>query len=205
MNRSSTPEHLSASECNVALVALTSNADQSLRLHKVARRYAGSDLDAEELIQEAYVRILDGERTWPVGLDAMPFIIKVIQSIASEIREKRKRREPYMTTTGTPPDDNTLPCPAPTAAEMLETLQEDASMRARMLEHFKDDPDLHMLAEALLEGWGKPELLSLFDHDEPQYQATRKRFRRKMKKLEAVLIQTGGPHDKEYAREANDR
>jgi DNA-directed RNA polymerase specialized sigma24 family protein len=167
MNKSSMPEHLSASECNVALVALTSNNEQSLRIFKIARRYAGSDLDAEELVQEAFVRILDGERIWPRGLDATPFVIKVIQSIASEIRSKRKRREPYMITTGEIPED-TLQCPAPTAAELLELIQQDAAMRARMLEYFRDDPEIRTLAEALLEGWDKTELLSLFDHDEPR-------------------------------------
>ncbi|MDQ1902355.1 sigma factor [Paracoccus sp. WLY502] len=204
MNKSSTPEHLSASECNAALETFASNTDQMLRLDKIARRYAGSDLEAEELVQEAFIRILDGDRAWPRGLDTRSFVIKVIQSIASEIRERGKRRKPHMTMTGTLPED-TLPCPDLTAAETLDLLQQDAAMRARMLEYFKDDPELCMLAEALLEGWEKSELLFLFDQDESRYQATRKRFRRRTKKLEATLTKIGEPHDQDQAREADDR
>lgn len=204
MNKNSTPEHLSASERNAALEAFTSNPEQILRLYKIARRYAGNDLEAGDLVQEAFTRILDDDRAWPRGLDARPFVIKVIQSIADEIRQKKKRRERHVTITGAPPED-TLPCPEPTAAEMLELLQQNATMRTRMLEYFRDDPELYMLAEALLEGWEKPELLSLFDHDETRYQATRKRFRRKTKKLEAALNQTGGTHDQNHAREDDDR
>jgi DNA-directed RNA polymerase specialized sigma24 family protein len=203
MNKNSTPEHLNASECNRALEAFVSDEENILRLYKIARRHAGSDLDAEELVQDAFTRILDGDRAWPRGLGATPFVIKVIQSIASERREKQKRRKPFMTMTGTPPED-ILPCLEPTAADMLELLQQDAIMRAKTLKHFEDDPELRMLAEALLDGWEKQELLSLFDQDEPRYKATRKRFRRRMQKLEAALTQTGGPHDQDHAQEVDD-
>lgn len=204
MNKSSAPEHLSAAECNAALETFAADAEQLLRLQLIARRHAGSDLEAADLVQEAFTRILDGDRAWPKGLAAQPFLIRVIQSIASEIREKRKRRKPHMATKGDPPED-TVPCFAPTAAEMLETLQEDAATRVRVLEHFDDDPELRTLTEALLEGWEKPELLSLFDHDETRYSTTRRRLRRRLNKLSVALPQIGGTHDQDHAREADDR
>lgn len=205
MNKSSTPEHLGAAEKYEGLEALAADAEQSMRLRVIAGRHARGDLEAEDLVQEAFIRILDGDgRAWPRDLPALPFVAGVIRSVASEIREKRKRRKPHMTMTEEPPDD-TVACPAPTAAETLEMLQQDAAMRARALKHFEDDPELQTLTEALLQGWEKAELLSLFDHDETRYQATRKRFRRRTKKLPAALPQTGGPHDQDHAWEADDR
>jgi len=200
MNKKSTPGYLNATERNAALEGFVADEAQLLRLYAIARRRAGSDLEAEELVQEAFRRILDEDRSWPRGVATQPFIVKVIQSIASEIREKRKRRRPHMHVIGDPPDD-TVPCLAPTAAEALEALQHDMTMRARAFKYFEDDPELLMLTEALLEGWKKQDLLSLFDNDELRYQTTRKRFRRRMTKLQAAPTKIGGPHDQDHARE----
>lgn len=90
--------------------------------------------------------------------------------------------------------------PVPTPAELLELLQQDRSI----LDHFEDDPELRTLAEALLEGWEKPELLSLFDNDATKYNTTRKRYRRRIDKLLAALPRSGGPHDQDRARETDD-
>ena len=204
MNKSSALEHLTAAECNAALEAFVADEEQLLKLHRIARRHAGRDLEADDLVQDAFTRILDGSRTWPRGLAAMPFLIGVIRSIANGMRKKLKKHDAETTMSGDPPDD-TVPSSTPTAAEMLETLQQDAAMRAQTLDHFEDDPELRTLAEAFLERWEKAELLSLFDNDEHKYEAARKRFRRRTKKLEAALPKPGGAHDQDHAREADDR
>lgn len=204
MNKSSALEHLTAAECSAALEAFVADEKELLRLKVIARRRAGSDLEADELIQDAFIGILDGNRSWPRGLATRPFLIEVIRSIANGVREKRKRREAEMGMPGVLSDD-TVPCSAPTAAEVLESLQRDGVMRARMLEHFGDDPELRALAEALLEGWEKAELLSLFDNDETKYSTTRRRLRRRLNKLPVVPSQMSGAHDQDNAREVDDR
>ena len=204
MNKSSVPRHRTPAECNEALESFVADVEQLLRVERIARRHAGSDLEAADLLQEAFTRILAGDRAWPCGLDAQPFVIEVIRSIASERREKWKRRRSHIATTGDPPPE-TVPCTAPTAAERLEGLQQDAAMRARALAHFDDDPELRALTEALLEGWEKPEMLSLFDHDQTRYNSTRRRLRRRLNKLPVAPPQTGEPNDQDHAREADDR
>jgi len=49
------------------------------RLHSRKTRY-----DYEDLIQEAYSRILDGQRAWVRGVPAVPFFAGVMRSIAWE-------------------------------------------------------------------------------------------------------------------------
>lgn len=204
MNKSSSLEHLTPTECNTALEAFVADEAKLLHLHMIARRRAGSDLEAEDLIQDAFTLVLNGTRAWPRGLDATRFLFKTIQSIANGERQKRKRRERDGKLTGDPPDED-VPCPAPTAAELLEMLQEDTALRDRALRHFEDDPSLQALAKGLLDGQEKTELLRLFDNDETRYQTARTRFRRKTQKLLSALPQTGGSHDQEQAREAYER
>jgi hypothetical protein len=68
-------------------------------------------------------------------------------------------------------------------------ISEDASADELVLETevvtyimalFEDDAEAEALAEGILDGWEKDELLGLFDGDVARYETMRKRFRRKI-------------------------
>src|SRR5262249_652368 len=62
-------------------------AEEKTAIVKIARLHARkTQYDHEDLLQEAYSRILDGRRAWARGVPAVPFFGGVIRSIAWEWR-----------------------------------------------------------------------------------------------------------------------
>src|SRR5579862_4701215 len=67
-------------------------APQKTALNKVARIYAaktryGHD-GHKDLIQEAYLRVLNGQREWPRDVAVVPFLAGVMRSVAWDWREE---------------------------------------------------------------------------------------------------------------------
>src|SRR5262245_45420892 len=63
-----------------------------LRLHKVARAFCrGAAFDADDLLQEALQRALEGTRHCTRTLEIVPFLAGVMRSIASDWGKARKR------------------------------------------------------------------------------------------------------------------
>src|SRR5947207_1774963 len=75
------PDRLSAQEIINAVNTLSDGEKSSFA--KIARLYAKKTrYDREDLLQEAYSRILDGRRGWSKGVPAVLFFSGVIRSIA---------------------------------------------------------------------------------------------------------------------------
>jgi DNA-directed RNA polymerase specialized sigma24 family protein len=91
---------------------------QWVRLRKVAAYYAalGRLIEAEDLLQEAFRRALDGERKCPVTVDVVRFLAEAIRSIIDGELKKAKRR-PVLVPLSAPgdpdPDDPTTKVPEP--------------------------------------------------------------------------------------------
>ena len=74
-------ETLSQAEIYSLIQSLT--AGHKAALIKVARVYAKkTSYGHEDLIQEAFMRVLDGRRGWPKNVAAVPFLCGVMRSIA---------------------------------------------------------------------------------------------------------------------------
>lgn len=128
--------------------------------------------EEDEVIQEAICRALEGKRRWPKGLNLFAFLSGVMKSIVSENPKLGFRRN----------IDRDIDTD-------LDVVSEDASAADLVLETevvtyimalFEDDDDAEALAEGIMDGWEKDDLLSLFDGNVTRYETVRKRFRRKM-------------------------
>ena len=167
-----------------------------VRLRKVAGYYAalGRLMEAEDLLQEAFRRALDGERKCPVAVDVVRFLAEAMRSIADG-ELKRKKREPVLVplpTTGDPdPDDpaTQVPEPAdpsPNAQERLEAGEEEAvrqRQRQQIVGLLADDPAAQVIVEGLMEGMKGEDLRSLTDLDPTAYESKRRLIRRRIEKF----------------------
>ncbi len=78
------------------------------RLVRVAESFVGGLLiGAEDLLHEALVNVLAGERRWPRRMAAFPFVIGVMKSLASSHRKSLKRQKRWADDHGNPgpPDE----------------------------------------------------------------------------------------------------
>lgn len=128
--------------------------------------------DEEEVIPDAIYRVLEGKRRWPKGLNLFAFLSGVMKSIVSEEPKMGFRR--------------TIDRDMEAAADAVS---EDTSAAGLVLENevvafvmtlFGDDEEAEALAEGILDGWEKDDLLSLFNGEVTRYETVRKRFRRKV-------------------------
>jgi hypothetical protein len=128
--------------------------------------------EEDEVVQEAIYRVLEGRRRWPKGLDLFRFLSGVMKSIVSETPKIGFRRNI---------DKN--------VEAATDAVSEDASAADLVLETevvtyvmalFENDAEAETLAEGIMEGWEKGDLLGLFNDDVTRYETVRKRFRRKM-------------------------
>ena len=177
MNDASPPEgHYGVQEASERLTELLSSRE-AVRLELVARRLVRGRQQPEDLLQEAFVRTLGGQRRWPRSVGAVAFVVQTMRSIAYDWNTEAKRQVVH------PPDDD-VPSLAATPAEIAEAMSEERFL----LQQLQDDPEVHALAEALIAEWDMEELLSLFDGNRTKYETTRRRLRRRLD----VRSRTGG-------------
>jgi hypothetical protein len=78
-----TADHLAAAE--ITNVIKTLRDGEKTTIVKIARLFARkTSYGHEDLLQEAYCRVLDGRRGWARGVPAVPFFHGVMRSIAWE-------------------------------------------------------------------------------------------------------------------------
>lgn len=177
----------SRAEIADAIRSLTSA--QWLRLKKVANlfSYFGRLMEADELLQEAFRRALDGDRKCPVDVDVVRFLVKAMQSIAdSEYKgAKRRPRSVPLLAPGEPDPRAVDPGdPTPNAEERL-AVDEDSSgdRKQRIIDLFAGDTEAQVIVEGMLEGVRGEDLRALTDLDQTAYQSKRRLIRRRIEKL----------------------
>ena len=179
---------LSCEELRTAFDAF-STAD-SLRIEKVGR-YLGwkCQTDADELLGEAVLRALKGNRRCPSHLPAAVFLIGVMRSLASEIIEKQKsdrladqtRDEVYAPSGGTA-------CPAmtePNPEEALMRKQEEELMKTAVADIeclFADDEQARTILTGQMNGMSAAEIRAQSSMDQSAYNTARRRIRRRIDK-----------------------
>jgi DNA-directed RNA polymerase specialized sigma24 family protein len=157
-----------------------------LRLHKVARALCReAAFEADDLLQEAFQRALDGTRHCTRTLDIVHFLTGVMRSIASDWRKARRRR-PQMslvTETGSLQDVVLQVCDnAPAADEALAVNEEAARLKAAILALFVDDGLAQRLLEGILDGLAGAQLRCLTGLSATEFASKRRLIRRRIDK-----------------------
>jgi DNA-directed RNA polymerase specialized sigma24 family protein len=158
-------ETYSPSEVSQAIRELST--EQKTLLVKIAKAYVWkTSYGYEDLIQEAFARVLEGKRAWPRNLPIVVFLRGVMRSIASDW----------------PPERHD------TAVRVDEIGYVNHSAAARidaqkMLTLFDDDPIAQKIFVAMLEGARGEELRALSGLAQKDYETKRTKMRRRLEKM----------------------
>jgi DNA-directed RNA polymerase specialized sigma24 family protein len=155
---------LSQPELVTAIAQLT--AGEKIAIMKIARLYArGTPYDYEDLIHEAFTRVLEGRRTWPGDISAVMFLGGVLRSIAWEWRYDRRSEI----------------APSEAAAEQHSS---DAAIDAeKIVALFEDDPAAKRIVLAMMEGARGEELVAVSGLGKREYESKRTKIRRRIDKF----------------------
>ena len=156
-------ENYTAAEIQEAVKTLT--AQLKTALVKLAKAYAmKTSFGYEDLLHEAYTRVLDGKRVWPRSIAVVPFLAGVMKSIAWDW----KRRDESVEVGNVGYEDQT-------AAARID-LQ-------KVIVLFDDDPVAQKMVIALLDGARGEELRELSGLNKTEYESKRAKIRRRIEKL----------------------
>ena len=145
---------------------------QKTALVKVAKLYARrTDYEFSDLIQEAYSRVLAGDRVWRRDLSAVTFLSGVMRSIAWEWRRSGDAAV----------DDADLSDEGSEARGVIARLDVQ-----RVLSLFDDDPVAKRVAAGMMVGTGAEEMQVACGLSRTEYESKRKKVRRRIEKLQLV-------------------
>lgn len=155
-----------------------------VRLKRVAAYYARPTISAQDLLQEAFIRALDGSRICPAHVDVVRFLAEAMRSIADGEREKAERRPTLVPIESGSGAAAALSCPDPTPGveDRIVQAEQEARMRADLLALFDDDPAAKDIMEGTMEGMTAEELRELTGLDRTAYDSKRKLIRRRIDK-----------------------
>lgn len=162
------------------------SAPQWGRLRAAATAFArGRPIEAEDLLQEAFRRALDGSRSCPNHVDLAKFLAESMRSIAHGEKAKRGCRPPLvpLASHGDTSDEAVdLPTHKPTVEERMAYDQEGAAMQTAIIALFDDDPVAQVIVEGIFEDLQGEDLRELTELDATAYQTKRKLIRRRIDK-----------------------
>lgn len=155
-----------------------------VRLNKVAACYARPAIPAQDLLQEAFVRALDGSRVCPAHVDTVRFLAEAMRSIADGEQEKADRRPALVSVESGNGATAAMAFPDPTPGVEARIVQaeQDARMRADLLALFDDDPAAKDIVEGTMEGMTAEDLRELTGLSKTAYDSKRKLIRRRIDK-----------------------
>lgn len=156
-----------------------------IRLRKISHIFANlSTMNAEDLLQEACFRALDGTRRCPKNLDLFKFFSGTMRSIASDTLKSAKRH-PELRLVSEPDDEEIVydpPDELPSAEETIIRAQEATRIKQGILCLFEDDSVAQIMVEGIMEGMDGEELRALTELDKIAFASKRKLIRRRIEK-----------------------
>lgn len=176
-------DHLSADDISAAIELIT-DADW-VRLKKVALRYGQFvGLEADDVLQIALTRALEGRRKCPHKVDMVRFLAEVMRSVASDhVKAERRKPELRLVSKLSANDDLVeydFPDPGPDAEDTLVNEQEAERILKQVLALFEDD----LIAQTIIEGHAEDmearELRELTGLDKKAYASKRRLIRRRI-------------------------
>lgn len=166
--------------------ALTTDAHQRLQL--AARRLsAGLRIAPEDLLQKAFLHVLEGQRRCPGVVDIVTFMYGVMRSLASSERKSAYRHpevelsEPEIAHPGleNPPND----CGDLDPAKLVVEEAAAQNLMRQLEEYFADDEDVQLLILSRVDGDTPAESKALLGKSDKGYATACKRLRRGYAKL----------------------
>jgi DNA-directed RNA polymerase specialized sigma24 family protein len=158
------------------------------RLQTISRTVAKNVglMDAEDLLYEALVQLMSGERRWPAGLDPLQILTMVMRSIASNARTKRDYELAAdlvpAEVDGEAVVDSIAALGARASTALTPERCHDGQSELQEVENLvRGDEALELLLEAWADGLRGREVMDALGWDSKTYDANRKRLERRLK------------------------
>jgi hypothetical protein len=162
-------EELTAAEVLTAIRSLS--PAEKTALTKIARFYSKwtrAMYEHQDLIHEAYIRILDGRRRWPRGMAATLFFHGVIKSVAWEWLNEKKME----------------------SNEIVDASDEGVTERGvlakieviKVIKLFDDDHVAQQIVIGMMDGIKGDELQQSSGLNQTEYESKRKKIRRRIER-----------------------
>lgn len=153
------------------------------RLLLAARRLAdGLGMTGEDLLQQAFLHVLEGHRHCPANVDAKTFIYGVLRSLASSRRKSEARHpEAELHEFDATEDGSADPPPADCRFDPAKLTEEEAAARELMHQLevcFADDEDVQLLILSRANGDTPAETKAVLGKNDREYATICKRLRR---------------------------
>jgi hypothetical protein len=164
--------------------AIQSLADaQWIRLRKAAEYFAWVyDIEAKDLLQEAFCRALAGDRKCPKHVGVVKFLVEAMRSIANG-EGQRVENQVDKDAIDAPDVVDLLKDSTQRADEAMIEVEKEEETRQSVLGLFPDDPHARDIADGILAGYSGQELRELTDLDETAYASKRRYMSRKIGKF----------------------
>jgi DNA-directed RNA polymerase specialized sigma24 family protein len=165
LEQKSPAETYTAAEIVEAVKSLSTQHKTALM--KLAKVYAmKTSFGHDDLLQEAFMRVLDGRREWPRKVALVPFLAGVMRSIAWDWQAERRDASVEVGEIGY--EDQT-------AAGRIDT--------RKIIALFDDDSIAQRMVIALLDGARGEELRELSGLTKTEYESKRAKIRRRIEKV----------------------
>lgn len=166
------PQYLSREEASDRLGTLS--AADCYRLERIAKgRTFGLVLDWQDLLQEAFARVISGSRRCPDNVEFMAFLAQTIRSVANE-----ERRRQYSSSTIPMTESTDVPVSIVDRSTDVEGEVYARRMLESIYQHFKSDDSVTKLIHAYELGETASETILRTGLSPLDYDAARKRFAR---------------------------
>jgi DNA-directed RNA polymerase specialized sigma24 family protein len=153
--------------CRVESTLASLSDGEMIALMKIARLYARkTPYDREDLIQEAFARVLSGRRAWTKGTGPVLFLGGVIRSIAWEWKS-----------------EGPLDARPSTDLKMEERNANAAIDAAKIVTLFDDDAVARNMVAAMMDGARGEELQAISGLGKVAYESKRTKIRRRVEKF----------------------
>lgn len=171
---------LTEEEISVKIWSLSS-ADW-MRLEKVSRSFGSRRVPAEDLLQEAVVRALGGNKKCPAHVDVVKFLAEAIRSIAHGERDKIARKPPLVSIDSDTGGVEAMghPDPLPTAEERLIGEEQSKHIREKIFGLFEDDATARKILEGDMAGLEATAIREQTGLGKRAYDTKRKLIRRRI-------------------------
>ena len=164
-----------------------------LRLKVLARLHARglpADVGWGDLLQEAFMRVLDGSRRRPEGVPMIAFLAGVMRSIKEQCWRQARRGARELPKLRADLEavgfsGNELPDPAPSPERRVIAIQEMDSINKL----FADDLQATQIIAALYDGQTAEETCAAYTMSKTDYDSTRRRMRRALARAGLRFLQ----------------
>lgn len=174
----------SRDETESAILAFTE--EDQLRLRKVSWYYASRHpIEAEDLLQEAIARALDGSRKCPVNVSVVKFLAEAMRSIAHGESEKSENRAVTLSLAGIIDEKDEArnhPDMSPSIEETMIEEENAAVLHDSILSLFEEGTPARDMVEGMMDDWSAEELREVMGLDKTAYASMRKLIRRRLNK-----------------------